>query len=459
MRKLKIITFFIILFSSNTFAQFPNTISPEDKVYGLSMFWQEVNYNFVYFDKVDKVSWNNYYKELIKKVQNTKNDYEYYRELQKFCALLKDGHTNIYFPEYIENYISISEFGDYQIFISNIEDKAIITRTNASKKQEIPIGTEIIKVNDLDTKDYMNRFIMPFISSSTNHILNDWATMFLLESTYGTKYQLTLKLPNNKIKILNITSEPSTENEYYPVIEKKELLEFKWLKNKTAYIAINSFNSNRIKDLFLNVIPELEKETSLIIDLRYNGGGNSNNALDIVNFITNDSIIQLPKWSTRKNISAFKAWGKGISLKDTVNNDWAKTSYLAYKDSLFYEEQVSFHKVDKNSPKIVIPTAVLIGHNTASSAEDFLIYVNNQQHIIKIGNPTFGSTGMPMTLELPNGGEARICTKKDTYPNGEEFVGKGIQPDIFVEQTLNNFLKNKDMTLNVALEYLLKLKK
>ena len=88
-----------------------------------------------------------------------------------------------------------------------------------------------------------------------------------------------------------------------------------------------------------------------------------------------------------------------------------------------------------------------------------MIYVNNQQHIIKIGNPTFGSTGMPMTLELPNGGEARICTKKDTYPNGEEFVGKGIQPDIFVEQTLNNFLKNKDMTLNVALEYLLKLKK
>jgi hypothetical protein len=35
------------------------------------------------------------------------------------------------------------------------------------------------------------------------------------------------------------------------------------------------------------------------------------------------------------------------------------------------------------------------------------------------------------------GGSARICTKKDTYPNGKEFVGYGIKPDIEVKRTLN----------------------
>lgn len=277
MKRLKILALLTVLIIPNIFAQLPNTISPVDKVYGLSRFWQEVNYNFVYLDKVDRAEWDNHYRELIIKVQNTPNDYEYYRELQKFCALLKDGHTNIYFPDYIQEYISINNFGDYQIFISNLDDKAIITRVNASKKREIPLDSEIIKVNGLDTKDYMNRFVIPFISSSTNHILKDWATMCLLESPWGTKYELTLKLPNDKIKILHLTSEPSSENEYYPEFENMELLEFKWLKNKTAFVAINSFNYDIIKDLFLEIVPELQTTTSLIIDLRNNGGGNSNN--------------------------------------------------------------------------------------------------------------------------------------------------------------------------------------
>ena len=83
--------------------ELPNTISKEDKIYGLSKFWQEANYNFVYLNKIDRKKWNDDYKRLITEVQNTENDYEYYRLLQKFCATLKDGHTNVYFPDSIQN--------------------------------------------------------------------------------------------------------------------------------------------------------------------------------------------------------------------------------------------------------------------------------------------------------------------------------------------------------------------
>lgn len=80
-------------------AQVPNTLTAADKVYGLSKFWQEVNYNFIYLDKVDRAQWDSTYKTLITVVQQTENDYQYYRLLQKFCAMLKDGHTNVYFPQ------------------------------------------------------------------------------------------------------------------------------------------------------------------------------------------------------------------------------------------------------------------------------------------------------------------------------------------------------------------------
>ena len=134
--------FFLILFlflTTLSFGQIPNKLTPTDKVYGLSKFWQDVNYNFVYLDKVDRTMWDNRYRELIPIVQNTKNDYEYYRELQKFCALLKDGHTNVYFPKGIEQMNTM--FGDYRLFTENIDGKAIIVRTNFSKKDEIPFGS------------------------------------------------------------------------------------------------------------------------------------------------------------------------------------------------------------------------------------------------------------------------------------------------------------------------------
>ena len=50
-------------------AQIANTISAADKVYGLSKFWQEVNYNFVYLDKIDRTSWDSTYIALITQLQ------------------------------------------------------------------------------------------------------------------------------------------------------------------------------------------------------------------------------------------------------------------------------------------------------------------------------------------------------------------------------------------------------
>jgi C-terminal processing protease CtpA/Prc len=37
-----------------------------------------------------------------------------------------------------------------------------------------------------------------------------------------------------------------------------------------------------------------------------------------------------------------------------------------------------------------------------------------------------------------------VCTKKDTYPDGREFVGYGIQPDIEVKATVQDFIDQKD---------------
>jgi C-terminal processing protease CtpA/Prc len=435
----------------------PNTLTRKDKVYGLSRFWQEVNYNFVYLNKIDRVKWDEVYKQSIAEVQQTSNDYEYYCLLQKFCALLKDGHTNVYMPQTITINILNAEFGDYRLFLSNINGKAIVTRINFSKMNEIPIGTEITKVNGLTAKDYADKYVKPYISSSTDHILNDWTIRYLFRAPLGTKYDVEMKFPDGKTKSLNLVLSKTTEDEMYPVSNPgSSLLDFRWINKEMAYISLNSFESPKIDSLFIEKLSELYAAKALIIDLRKNGGGNTTIGREIFRYLTNDTVLYGSKMQSRLHIPTLKAWGNGLAAKDTVNNSWARRTFLSSRDDYYYDFT---YQTESNSAKIkrlVIPTILLIGHNTASAAEDFLIYADNQKHITKIGEPTFGSTGQPLTFDMPGGGSARVCTKKDTYPDGREFVGYGVKPDIEVRTTLKDYLENTDPALQKAIEYLKK---
>ncbi|MFP4664947.1 MAG: S41 family peptidase [Bacteroidales bacterium] len=443
-------------FGINLSAQMPNSIPDNEKIYGLSKFWQEVTYNFVYWNKVDKTEWENAYKDLITEVQKTENDYEYYRLLQRFCASLNDGHTNVYFPDTIRKTLYNTHFGEYRLFLTNIEGKAIVTRTNLSKKDEIPAGTEVIKVNGIDTKTYLEKEVIPFISSSTDYIRKDRAVSNMFRAPAGTSFNVTFRLPDGTHIERKLTHKKTKEKEVYPEFEDGQLFEFKWIDEEVAYISLNSFSDPKINSLFIEKLPELYKAEKLIIDLRKNGGGNTKTGRDILQYLTNDTLLYGSKTQSRLHIPSFKAWGKPITEKDTIGNKWATQAYLNYHDKSIFYFPYEADTIRLEAKRLVVPTAILTGHNTASAAEDFLIYTENQEHMIKIGGPTFGSTGQPMTFTLPGGGSARVCTKQDTYPNGKEFVGYGIQPDIKIEKKLDDYLNDNDPVLQKAIGYLKK---
>ena len=455
--KIRILVFFVFFTCAvSSLAQMPNTLSGSEKVYGLSLFWQEVNYNFVYLNKVDREAWNTRYRELIDEVQKTENDYEYYRLLQAFCAMLGDGHTNVYFPEKIQAQLFNTHFGEYRLFLSNIDGKAIISRVNASKKREIPIGTEIVKVNGVPTAEYRSQFVKPYISSSTVHILEDWSVMRLFEAPEGTSFEVEMLTPKGETKRLKLTHQKTEEQEVYPVWPDWELLQLTWPEKDLAYIKLNTFSDPAIDSIFFAKLPELRKAKKMIIDLRDNGGGSSEIGCAILKHLTNDQVLFGSTMRSRQHIPSYKAWGNWVEAADTVGDEWARKSYLAFRDEMYYDFEYAPDTIYGEVERIVVPTVVLIGHNTASAAEDFLIWADGQKHMTKIGEPTFGSTGQPMLLEMPGGGSARICTKQDRYPDGREFVGVGILPDILVKPTIEDYQKNRDAAFEKALEFLKK---
>ncbi|MHC4738152.1 MAG: S41 family peptidase, partial [Planctomycetota bacterium] len=72
-----------------------------------------------------------------------------------------------------------------------------------------------------------------------------------------------------------------------------------------------------------------------------------------------------------------------------------------------------------------------------------------------VGQKSGGSTGQPLQFSFLDGKiRGRICTKRDTYPDGREFVGVGIIPDIEVNPTPDDIIAGRDVVLEKGITIL-----
>ncbi|MFN8349319.1 MAG: S41 family peptidase [Spirosomataceae bacterium] len=456
---------FGLLFSVKSYSQIADTISPADKVYGLSKFWQEVNYNFAYLNNIDRNAWDSTYKALIPQVIATKNDYEYYRLLEKFCALLNDGHTDITMPAMKGLNYMFNTFGEHLLVLKRVDNKVIIKRTLQQDLKKFPLGSEIVEVNGLPTEQFIKDSIAPYLSASTDYVKADMASGMLLRGFPGSTFSVKIKKPSGEVTEHVLTHAKVTARDLFPAPDyywdekKRGLLDYKTMDNDIAYVALNSFEDAKIVSLFENILPSLYKAKGVILDLRHNGGGSDGIAFSILKYFIQDTVLIGSSSMVRELDPYQKALGRYISAADTVGNEAKRKAWLLYNGYAVYGTPGTWRsKIDSRIPKITVPVMLLTGMNTASAAEDFLIAADNQKHIVTVGEPTNGSTGMPYRFDLPGGGSARVCVKKDTYPDGREFVGNGIQPDIKVTPTVKNYLANEDAVLEAALHYFKKMK-
>ncbi|MFN2121210.1 MAG: S41 family peptidase, partial [Anaerolineales bacterium] len=101
------------------------------------------------------------------------------------------------------------------------------------------------------------------------------------------------------------------------------------------------------------------------------------------------------------------------------------------------------------------PLVVLTGPNTMSTSEDFLVYLDYAGRALLVGETTAGTTGNPVDVTLPGGATLKVCSKRDEYPDGRQFVGRGIEPDVPVHPTVAGIRANRDEVLERAV-YVLK---
>ena len=423
-----------------------NTINNNDKVYYLSIFWSEVKYNFVNMDKIN-FNLDSIYQIYISKVLNTKNDYEYYQELKRFSALFKDGHTQV-----VDNG-QFNVFRDYigATFIGFGKDIFLVNYRKGIGLDTSYLGAKLLQIKNIPIEEYLNKYIFPFISASTEQSKRMQGISKIHSGFKSEMFEAKVKKTNGEIKTISLPfngeSTRTDNQEYYGVMPEysNSLLDFKWLTDSIAFIAINAFYPEEmVIKQFDKFIPDIQKAKGLIIDLRKNGGGSTEVAWHIQSFLTKNKYFLNFSWQTRINNSIAKANGNWkIEYKDFYNN--CKLEFNK-PDTIFISDSIS---------RINVPTVIIFGKYTFSAAEDLLVNLFEvPNRPVFIGESTGGSTGSPLVLQnFPNDGYARICTRRICYPySSKPFINEGIKPDIEVKQNINDYLLEKDVVLNKAIE-------
>jgi len=423
----------IITISVSALGQTENKLSDNEKIFGLSLLWKEVSYNFAFFHQVPDLNWDSCYMAAIPKVMGTSNDWDYYLELQKFMSLLHDGHTRIFTPVQLRN----KYYGTTgrKLTTRLIGDKVIITRVldDSLCKKGLKQGMEIVAINEMNPFTYAEKYVAPYVYASTPQDRQlQIFTQFLLSGSTTDPIRIETENFEGKRLTHSISREPWIMEEE---MLSGEPLEFKVIANNVGYLKINNFViSDNIRPIFDSIYIKILLTDGLIIDVRENVGGATDISLYILKHFT-AKLFKTGKWRSPKNIAAHRSWGSKI--------EWFESDEY---EVLPFENKIIYTK----------PMVLIADESTFSCAEDFCVGFLTIKRGKMVGARTAGSSGNPFIFKLPGDGVALVCSKQDFFPDGREFVGLGITPDIEVKPTIKDIIQNRDPVLELAVKELLK---
>lgn len=302
-----------------------------------------------------------------------------YRELEYFYtdsvssekALQKsiDGLMSAYDPytvympeEQSEDFkvITTGEYGGVGALISNKDNKVIIQNLYenmpAQKAGLIP-GDQILSINGIEMKGENIKKCSEFLRGEPG------SSIKIEIKRLGKTKELEKTVKRELVTIDQV--------QYYGLIS-----------NDIGYMNLLGFTDKSAKEIHHAFISLKEKGmTKLILDLRNNGGGLLDQAVDIANFF-------VPKGQ------------KIVSTKGKVKQ-WDQT-----------------YKTNKKTIDTKIPIVILVNSRSASASEILSGSMQDLDRAVILGTRTFGKGLVQTTRPLPYNGTLKVTTAKYYIPSG-----------------------------------------
>ncbi len=201
----------------------------------------------------------------------------------------------------------------------------------------------------------------------------------------------------------------SPENFYYSIIERhyfkdnqRYLGPFQFLNmGDIIYVYYQSFG-NTISDGDMNLlIANLKNKEGLIIDVRNNGGGSTENARRMASRFTNY------RYFVGYNLIKYGP------------------DHEAFRENKVFISPFA-------GPRFTGDIVVLTNRKSYSATTYFAQYMNVLENVTLVGDTTGGGGGLPAFYDLPNGWQLRVSSSRFLDP-GRNSIESGIPPDYQID--------------------------
>jgi carboxyl-terminal processing protease len=198
----------------------------------------------------------------------------------------------------------------------------------------------------------------------------------------------------SKVK-LGISRNGWKEPKIFEILRAKieiKSVETKIFEPDISYIKLNTFENLNAAVEFEKALRKAKNSSGLIVDVRNNGGGLLQNAIDIGSMFVEKGMI----------VQTVDREGKREQLETNGRVLWRK------------------------------PTVLLINEASASASEIMAGALRDNKAATLVGMKTFGKASVQNVRRLNDGSALLVTIAKYLTPNGEDINKKGISPDIEV---------------------------
>jgi carboxyl-terminal processing protease len=314
-------------------------------------------------------------------------------------ATLDDPHTTFLEPQprQREKEDLSGRFGGIGAYVSQAEDGRILLDPMPdlpAEKAGVQTGDAVIKVDDTEITAEMT--------------VDDLVT--LLRGDVGTIVRLTL----------------GREGQDEPIvveIERQEIpspsVEWRMLEETdgVGLIRILLFSGRTATELE-DALGDLADQgmTHLIVDLRGNGGGLFDAAIDTSSQFLSQGVVVYQ-----------------------IEKDGKEQAYQVTGGAKFEDP----------------PLALLVDGGTASASEIMAGALQDHDRAVLVGEKTYGKGSVQQVFDLSDGSSVHITASKWLTPDRRQIDGQGLEPDIEVPFTDEDRNQGRDPQLERAIEYLL----
>ena len=321
----------------------------------------------IYLQVLDSVK-NDY---VDKKLDNTKLMYGSIRGL---LDSLDDPYTRFLEPSsYKEMKIRLSgSYSGIGIYIG-IKDKQLMVispiRDTPAWKAGLKPKDKILTIDGKQTKDMALDEAVSLIRGPRGSIV----TISILRGS--AKEPKDYKIPREKIVIKSVETEV--------------------FGGSIGYLKLNTFENQNAAEEMEKAINSMKSKNikGIIIDVRNNGGGLLQNAIEIGSMFMKDGVI----------VYTIDREGKKETISSTGNLIWDRS------------------------------VVMLINESSASASEILAGALHDNNKAKLVGTRSFGKASVQNVKQLEDGSAVLITIAKYLTPNGTDITKKGIEPDYIVE--------------------------